>query len=73
MNSVCAAAGGATRDVSAARMAWRQKAGGDDTRRYAEPQVRGESAASMMVNRNKRAMAVDLKKEGRVRVLRRLA
>ncbi|WP_298828604.1 CoA transferase [uncultured Piscinibacter sp.] len=47
--------------------------GGDDTRRYAEPQVQGESAAFMMMNRNKRSIAVDLKTEGGRRVLRRLA
>jgi crotonobetainyl-CoA:carnitine CoA-transferase CaiB-like acyl-CoA transferase len=47
--------------------------GGDDTRRYAEPQVNGESAAFMMMNRNKRAIAVDLKAEGGRRVLERLA
>jgi len=47
--------------------------GGDDTRRYAEPQVNGESAAFMMMNRNKRGIAVDLKTEGGRRVLRRLA
>jgi crotonobetainyl-CoA:carnitine CoA-transferase CaiB-like acyl-CoA transferase len=47
--------------------------GGDDTRRYAEPSVNGESAAFMMMNRNKRGIAVDLKTEGGRRVLRRLA
>ncbi|MBX3603996.1 MAG: CoA transferase [Piscinibacter sp.] len=47
--------------------------GGDDTRRYAEPQVNGESAAFMMMNRNKRSIAVDLKTDGGRRVLRRLA
>ena len=47
--------------------------GGDDTRRYAEPQVNGESAAFMMMNRNKRGIAVDLKTDGGRRVLRRLA
>jgi crotonobetainyl-CoA:carnitine CoA-transferase CaiB-like acyl-CoA transferase len=47
--------------------------GGDDTRRYAEPSVNGESAAFMMMNRNKRGIAVDLKTEGGQRVLRRLA
>jgi len=46
--------------------------GGDDTRRYAEPQVNGESAAFMMLNRNKRSIAVDLKKPGGLRVLQRL-
>ncbi|MEO7116121.1 MAG: CoA transferase [Caldimonas sp.] len=47
--------------------------GGDDTRRYAEPQVNGESAAFMMMNRNKRGIAVDLKSAGGRRVLQRLA
>jgi len=47
--------------------------GGDDTRRYAEPQVNGESAAFMMMNRNKRSIAVDLKTDGGRRVLQQLA
>jgi crotonobetainyl-CoA:carnitine CoA-transferase CaiB-like acyl-CoA transferase len=46
--------------------------GGDDTRRYAEPSVRGESAAFMMMNRNKRGIAIDLKTAGGQRVLKRL-
>jgi crotonobetainyl-CoA:carnitine CoA-transferase CaiB-like acyl-CoA transferase len=47
--------------------------GGDDTRRYAEPQVNGESAAFMMMNRNKRSIAIDLKTAGGQAVLKRLA
>ena len=47
--------------------------GGDDTRRYAEPQVNGESAAFMMMNRNKRSIAVDLKTDGGRSVLQQLA
>ncbi|MDX5445743.1 MAG: CoA transferase [Zoogloeaceae bacterium] len=46
--------------------------GGDDSRRYAEPQVNGESAAFMMLNRNKRSVALNLKTEGGREVLRRL-
>ncbi len=46
--------------------------GGDDTRRSVPPDIEGESAAFMMMNRNKRGIAVDLKKEGGQRVLRRL-
>jgi crotonobetainyl-CoA:carnitine CoA-transferase CaiB-like acyl-CoA transferase len=46
--------------------------GGDDTRRYAEPNVQGESAAFLMMNRNKRGIAVDLKTAGGQRVLKRL-
>ena len=47
--------------------------GGDDTRRYAEPSINGESAAFMMMNRNKRSIAIDLKTEGGQGVLKRLA
>lgn len=47
--------------------------GGDDTRRYAEPSVNGESAAFMMMNRNKRSIAIDLKTAGGQAVLKRLA
>lgn len=46
--------------------------GGDDTRRYAEPQINGESAAFMILNRNKRSVAINLKTEGGREVLRRL-
>lgn len=47
--------------------------GGDDSRLYAEPQVNGESAAFMMMNRNKRSVAVNLKTAGGREVLHRLA
>ncbi|MEO5732595.1 MAG: CoA transferase, partial [Rubrivivax sp.] len=47
--------------------------GGDDTRRYAEPQINGESAAFMMMNRNKRGIAIDLKQVSGQQVLKRLA
>ena len=46
--------------------------GGDDSRRMLPPDVNGESAAFMMVNRNKRGIALDLKQEGGKQVLRRL-
>jgi crotonobetainyl-CoA:carnitine CoA-transferase CaiB-like acyl-CoA transferase len=46
--------------------------GGDDTRRMTPPKLDGESAAFMMMNRNKRGMAVDLKKPEGVEVMRRL-
>ena len=35
--------------------------GGDDTRSYSRPSVKGESAAFMMMNRNKRGIALNLK------------
>ena len=46
--------------------------GGDDTRSYTEPSIGGESAAFMMLNRNKRGMAVNLKKPGGLEVMKRL-
>ena len=47
-------------------------AGGDDTRRFVPPDVEGESAAFMMMNRNKRGIAVDLKTPDGKAILQRL-
>jgi crotonobetainyl-CoA:carnitine CoA-transferase CaiB-like acyl-CoA transferase len=46
--------------------------GGDDTRAYQEPLVNSEPAAFMILNRNKRSLAVDLKTPGGLEVVRRL-
>jgi crotonobetainyl-CoA:carnitine CoA-transferase CaiB-like acyl-CoA transferase len=46
--------------------------GGDDTRRQLPPDINGESAAYMMMNRNKRGIVVDLKHKDGKDVLRRL-
>jgi crotonobetainyl-CoA:carnitine CoA-transferase CaiB-like acyl-CoA transferase len=46
--------------------------GGDDTRRFLPPDVNGEAAAFMMMNRNKRGMALDLKTKEGVEVFTRL-
>lgn len=46
--------------------------GGDDSRRFLPPDVGGESAAFMMMNRNKRGIAVNLKSSGGQAVARRL-
>jgi len=46
--------------------------GGDDTRRSVPPSIHGESAAYLMMNRNKRGVALDLKTAGGKAVLRRL-
>ena len=47
--------------------------GGDDTRRMLPPDINGESAAFMMMNRNKRGIVVDLKHEKGKEALLRLA
>lgn len=46
--------------------------GGDDSRRFLPPEIDGESAAYMMMNRNKRGIALDLKSEDGKKVLRKL-
>ncbi|HET7501501.1 MAG TPA: CoA transferase [Kofleriaceae bacterium] len=46
--------------------------GGDDARAYAEPKIHGEPAAFMILNRNKRSLAVDLKTPGGLAAVRRL-
>lgn len=46
--------------------------GGDDSRRFLPPEINGEPAAFMMMNRNKRGIVLDLKSEGGKDVLRRL-
>src|SRR5206468_7904082 len=46
--------------------------GGDDTRSYSEPLQGGESAAFMMLNRNKRGIAVNLKTRGGLEVVKKM-
>jgi crotonobetainyl-CoA:carnitine CoA-transferase CaiB-like acyl-CoA transferase len=45
---------------------------GDDTRRTIPPTINGESAAFMMMNRNKRGIAIDFKQPAGIAALRRL-
>lgn len=49
-----------------------EKPEGDDTRRFVPPDVNGESAAYMMMNRNKRCIVLDLKKDAGREVLLKL-
>jgi crotonobetainyl-CoA:carnitine CoA-transferase CaiB-like acyl-CoA transferase len=46
--------------------------GGDDTRRMLPPDIKGEPAAYMMMNRNKRGIVLDLKKPAGRAALKRL-
>ncbi|MEO1542889.1 MAG: CoA transferase [Pseudomonadota bacterium] len=50
-----------------------EKLTGDDSRRFIPPEIEGESAAFMMMNRNKRGIALDLKTDAGKDALRRLA
>ena len=45
---------------------------GDATRGFLPPDINGESAAFMMLNRGKRGVAVDLRTQAGVEVVRRL-
>jgi crotonobetainyl-CoA:carnitine CoA-transferase CaiB-like acyl-CoA transferase len=47
-------------------------AGGDDSRRMVPPHIKDESAAFLMLNRNKRGIAVDLKSPEGVEIVKRL-
>ncbi len=49
-----------------------EKPDGDDSRRFVPPQIEGESAAYMMMNRNKRGVALNLKEPDAVEALKRL-
>lgn len=46
--------------------------GGDDSRRFLPPDINGEAASFLMMNRNKRGIALDLKADEGKEVLRRL-
>lgn len=49
-----------------------EKETGDDTRRSVPPDIHGESAAYMMMNRNKRGIVLNLKSEGGKEILLKL-
>ncbi len=49
-----------------------EKPEGDDTRRFLPPDINGVAAAYMMMNRNKRGIALDLKSEGGRQALKAL-
>ncbi|MBD3679996.1 MAG: CoA transferase [Rhodobacteraceae bacterium] len=49
-----------------------EKPTGDDSRRFLPPAIEGESAAYLMMNRNKRGIALNLKDPDAVGILRRL-
>ena len=46
--------------------------GGDDTRRFLPPDINGEASAFMMMNRNKKGIAINLKKQEGIEILKRM-
>jgi crotonobetainyl-CoA:carnitine CoA-transferase CaiB-like acyl-CoA transferase len=59
-------------DMGASVIKVEKTGGGDDSRRFLPPDINGEPAAFMMLNRNKRGIALDLKTEGGRAVLLRM-
>lgn len=49
-----------------------EKPTGDDSRRFVPPEIEGESAAYMMMNRNKRGISLNLKDPAAVDILRKM-
>ena len=49
-----------------------EKPTGDDTRRAVPPEINGESASYMMVNRNKRGIVLNLKDPQAVGILKKM-
>jgi crotonobetainyl-CoA:carnitine CoA-transferase CaiB-like acyl-CoA transferase len=60
-------------DMGAQVIKIEEPAAGDDTRRWGPPFVEGESAYYLSINRNKKSLAVNLKRQEGVAVVRRLA
>ena len=46
--------------------------GGDDTRRFLPPDINGEAAAFMMMNRNKKGIALNLKEKDGIEIFKRM-
>jgi len=46
--------------------------GGDDTRRFLPPDINGEASAYMMMNRNKKGIAINLKEKDGINILKKM-
>ena len=46
--------------------------GGDDTRRFLPPDINGEAAAFMMMNRNKKGIALNLKDKDGIKIFKEM-
>jgi crotonobetainyl-CoA:carnitine CoA-transferase CaiB-like acyl-CoA transferase len=59
-------------DMGADVIKLEKTAGGDDSRRMAPPRIQDESAAFLILNRNKRGIAVDLKSSKGIEIVKKL-
>jgi crotonobetainyl-CoA:carnitine CoA-transferase CaiB-like acyl-CoA transferase len=59
-------------DMGADVIKLEKTSGGDDSRRMIPPQIKNESAAFLVLNRNKRGIAVDLKSPNGIEIVKKL-
>ena len=59
-------------DLGAEVIKIEKTAGGDDTRKFLPPDINGESAAFMMMNRNKKGLALNLKDQEGINIFKKM-
>ena len=59
-------------DLGAEVIKIEKTAGGDDTRKFLPPDINGESAAFMMMNRNKKGLALNLKEQEGINIFKKM-
>ena len=59
-------------DLGAEGIKIEKTAGGDDTRKFLPPDINGESAAFMMMNRNKKGLALNLKEQEGINIFKKM-
>ena len=59
-------------DLGAEVIKIEKTSGGDDTRKFLPPDINGESAAFMMMNRNKKGLALNLKEKQGIDIFKRM-
>ena len=59
-------------DLGAEIIKIEKTAGGDDTRKFLPPDINGESAAFMMMNRNKKGLALNLKEQEGINIFKKM-
>ena len=59
-------------DLGAEVIKIEKTAGGDDTRKFLPPDINGESAAFMMMNRNKKGLALNLKEQEGISIFKKM-